>query len=118
MCCQMFSTGFGSGHLGGSGTSVMLEGTISLSGTCHAAWSRMRTFPHTMPPVEQRFVISRAVSDAGVRRYDFHGLSYEYISSRLPAVSLRLAEGRTIIVHLGGLAPVCVRCAGRDDHPR
>ncbi len=42
MYCQMFSIGFSSGHLGGSGTSVMLGGTVSLSDTCHPARSRMR----------------------------------------------------------------------------
>src|SRR5215204_3503533 len=43
MNCQMFSTGLSSGHLGGSGTSVMFGGTMSLSDRCQPAWSRTST---------------------------------------------------------------------------
>ena len=39
MNCQTFSCGFSAGHLGGSGTMVMLAGTRSLAETCHPAWS-------------------------------------------------------------------------------
>ncbi len=42
-----------------------------------------------------------------MRRYGFHGLSYEYIASRLPAVSPALAEGKVVVAHLGSGASLC-----------
>jgi acetate kinase len=71
-------------------------------------------FHQTMPPVAQHFALPRAVSDRGVRRYGFHGLSYEYIASRLPSVSPRLAQGRVITAHLGAGASLCAMLAGRS----
>ena len=68
-------------------------------------------FHHTMPAVAQRMALPRAV---GVRRYGFHGLSYEYIASCLPAVSPRLASGRVIVAHLGSGASLCALQAGRS----
>jgi acetate kinase len=54
-------------------------------------------FHHRMPEEARRLPLPRALWDAGIRRYGFHGLSYEYIVWRLgPA-----ARGRTIIAHLG-----------------
>ena len=43
----------------------------------------------------------------GVERYGFHGLSYEYIASRLPEVAPGIAEGRVIVAHLGSGASMC-----------
>ena len=71
-------------------------------------------FHHTLPPVARMFALPRAVADAGVRRYGFHGLSYEYIASCLPAVSPRLASGRVIVAHLGAGASLCALQAGRS----
>jgi acetate kinase len=71
-------------------------------------------FHHAMPPVTRYFALPRAVSDRGVRRYGFHGLSYEYIASRLPSVSPRLAQGRVITAHLGSGASLCALLAGRS----
>jgi acetate kinase len=64
-------------------------------------------FHHTLPPVAARFALPRALSVAGVRRYGFHGLSYEYIASCLPQQSPALARGRVIAAHLGSGASLC-----------
>jgi acetate kinase len=47
------------------------------------------------------------IYESGVRRYGFHGLSYEYIASRLPQVAPEIAEGRVIVAHLGSGASLC-----------
>lgn len=64
-------------------------------------------FHATMPRIERLFGLPREMLDAGVVRYGFHGLSYEYIASRLAALDLRAAQGRTIVAHLGNGASVC-----------
>ena len=69
-------------------------------------------FHHTLPPVARRFALPRALEEAGVRRYGFHGLSFEYIASRLPDISPRLAKGRVIAAHLGAGASLCAMQAG------
>jgi acetate kinase len=61
-------------------------------------------FHHTMPPVAARFAIPRAFEAAGVRRYGFHGLSYEYIAGQLPPT---LEHARVIVAHLGSGASLC-----------
>lgn len=65
------------------------------------------SFHHTMPEIATRFAIPRKFHDEGVRRYGFHGLSYEYIASRLPEIAPHLAIGRVIIAHLGNGASMC-----------
>jgi acetate kinase len=70
-------------------------------------------FHHTLPPVAARFALPRAVSDAGVRRYGFHGLSYEYIADCLKQQFPALARGRVIAAHLGSGASLC---ALQDGH--
>jgi acetate kinase len=69
-------------------------------------------FHRTMPEVAQAFALPRAMFEEGVRRYGFHGLSYEYIASVLPEVSPRLAEGRCVVAHLGNGASACALRAG------
>jgi acetate kinase len=64
-------------------------------------------FHHTLPPVAARFALPRALSAAGVRRYGFHGLSYEYIAGCLMQRSPALARGRVIAAHLGSGASLC-----------
>jgi len=64
-------------------------------------------FHHTMPLVAQRFALPRAICDAGVRRYGFHGLSYEYIAGRLASELPALARSRVIVAHLGAGASLC-----------
>jgi acetate kinase len=64
-------------------------------------------FHHTLPPVAREFALPRAITQAGVRRYGFHGLSYEYISSVLQQQLPELARGRVIVAHLGSGASMC-----------
>jgi acetate kinase len=49
-----------------------------------------------------------------VRRYGFHGLSYEYIASRLGEVAPEIAEGRVVVAHLGSGASMCAISAGKS----
>ena len=51
---------------------------------------------------------------AGVRRYGFHGLSYEYIASVLPQVAPAIAQGRVIVAHLGSGASLCALRGGKS----
>ena len=71
-------------------------------------------FHHTMPPVATRFALPREYEKAGVRRYGFHGLSYEYISRRLAEIAPDLAKGRVIAAHLGNGASLCAMLRGRS----
>lgn len=65
-------------------------------------------FHHGQPPVAMEFALPRSITDEGVRRYGFHGLSYEYIASVLPeAIGVAEAEGRIIVAHLGSGASMC-----------
>jgi acetate kinase len=50
----------------------------------------------------------------GACRYGFHGLSYEYIASRLPQVAPKIAAGRVIVAHLGSGASMCALAGGRS----
>ena len=52
--------------------------------------------------------------EAGVRRYGFHGLSYEYIASALPNVAPEIARGRVVVAHLGSGASLCAMKAGQS----
>ncbi|WP_416759761.1 acetate/propionate family kinase [Roseateles sp. So40a] len=64
--------------------------------------------------VADAFALPYELFEAGVRRYGFHGLSYEYIASRLPVLSPRLADGRTVVLHLGNGASACALHRGRS----
>jgi acetate kinase len=66
------------------------------------------------PAVAQMFALPKALSDAGVRRYGFHGLSYEYIASVLPRFDERAARGKTVVLHLGNGASMCALESGRS----
>jgi len=68
----------------------------------------------TNPPLAQMFALPQEFSDAGVRRYGFHGLSYEYIACVLPQFDERAARGRTVVLHLGNGASMCALNAGRS----
>jgi acetate kinase len=59
------------------------------------------------PPVAELIPLPKEIRDAGVQRYGFHGLSYEYIASVLPDVAPPIAEGRVIVAHLGSGASLC-----------
>ena len=71
-------------------------------------------FHRTQPDVAQRYAIPRRFTDAGVRRYGFHGLSYEYIVSILPELDAALATARIIVAHLGNGASLCAIQSGRS----
>ena len=72
------------------------------------------SFHRSNPELAQRFALPAAFHDAGVRRYGFHGLSYEYIASVLPQFDPRAAAGRTIVLHLGNGSSMCALEAGRS----
>jgi len=63
-------------------------------------------FHRTLSPLETTFAIDRKLTDKGIRRFGFHGLSYQYITHVLQQVSPRSA-GRTIMAHLGNGASLC-----------
>ncbi len=69
-------------------------------------------FHHTLPPVARRVAIPRAFEAQGVRRYGFHGLSFEFVARRLAECSPRLARGRVIVAHLGSGASLCALLDG------
>jgi acetate kinase len=64
-------------------------------------------FHHTLPQVEQMIALPHAYWERGVRRYGFHGLSYEYMSVVLAERHGDAARGRTIVAHLGSGASLC-----------
>jgi acetate kinase len=61
-----------------------------------------------------RFAIPERLYAEGVRRYGFHGLSYEFIARRLRRLAPGLAEGRVVVAHLGSGASLCALKAGRS----
>jgi acetate kinase len=71
-------------------------------------------FHHTMPSVAARIALPRALWAEGLRRYGFHGLSYEYIARRLKAQAPALARGRVIVAHLGSGASLCALLDARS----
>lgn len=71
-------------------------------------------FHHDRPEVATRFALPRALHDEGIRRYGFHGLSYEYVAARLAQVDPAMAAGRVIAAHLGNGASLCAMRAGRS----
>jgi acetate kinase len=64
-------------------------------------------FHHTLDPLETSFGLPRAMTGQGLRRYGFHGLSYDYIAGVLPQYDQRAAQGRTVVAHLGNGASLC-----------
>lgn len=71
-------------------------------------------FHRHQPWQAQTFAIPRALTDEGVRRYGFHGLSYEYIARRLPEIAPKLADARVVVAHLGSGASMCAIHGGRS----
>jgi acetate kinase len=64
-------------------------------------------FHSTQSQVARAFALPRDVTDLGVKRYGFHGLSYEYIASVLPDYAGAIADGRVVVAHLGNGASMC-----------
>jgi acetate kinase len=69
-------------------------------------------FHRSQPALAQAFALPSELTERGVRRYGFHGLSYAYIASVLPKFDPRAASGRTIVLHLGNGASMCALKSG------
>ncbi len=72
------------------------------------------SFHRTNPDVAQRFALPAKLHDAGVQRYGFHGLSYEYIASELPRMDAKAASAKVVVLHLGNGSSMCAMEAGRS----
>jgi len=64
--------------------------------------------------VADHYAIPRRLHEEGIRRYGFHGLSYEFIAKSLPDVAPEIAGGRVIVAHLGSGASMCAIHGGRS----
>ncbi|NMG28657.1 acetate/propionate family kinase [Aromatoleum evansii] len=71
-------------------------------------------FHRTQPPLAQAFALPRAISAEGVKRYGFHGLSYDYVARQLPDVIGERANGAVLIAHLGNGASMCALREGKS----
>jgi acetate kinase len=71
-------------------------------------------FHRAQPELAQMFALPYAISERGVRRYGFHGLSYEYIAGVLPRFDAKAGAGRVVVAHLGNGASMCAMQAGRS----
>jgi acetate kinase len=71
-------------------------------------------FHRSIPELAQLFALPPRFADAGIRRYGFHGLSYEYVATMLPGLDERAAGGRTVVFHLGNGASMCAMRNGRS----
>jgi acetate kinase len=66
------------------------------------------------PEIADRYALPEQFYQEGVRRYGFHGLSYEYIAGRLPELAPDIAKGRVVVAHLGSGASMCALNAGKS----
>ncbi|MGO3927667.1 acetate/propionate family kinase [Rhodopseudomonas pseudopalustris] len=72
-------------------------------------------FHHRLPPVATWFALPRELTAQGIRRYGFHGISYEYIAGALPGVAgSAIAYGRVVVAHLGAGASMCAMRARKS----
>jgi acetate kinase len=69
-------------------------------------------FHRSQPEIAQMFALPREIRMRGVRRYGFHGLSYDFIASVMGGYDSRLANGRVVVAHLGNGASLCAMKAG------
>ena len=69
-------------------------------------------FHRSQPPVAQAFALPPDITERGVHRYGFHGLSYEYIARTLPQFDATAASGRVIVAHLGNGSSLCAMRGG------
>lgn len=72
------------------------------------------SFHRSVPELAQMFALPAGLHEAGLRRYGFHGVSYEYVASVLPRHDPAAAAGRTIALHLGNGASMCALQSGRS----
>jgi acetate kinase len=71
-------------------------------------------FHRAQPALAQAFALPPRITERGVLRYGFHGLSYEYIAQALPRIDARAASGKTVVLHLGNGASMCAIANGRS----
>lgn len=71
-------------------------------------------FHRTKPEVADIYALPLRFRDMGIRRWGFHGLSYDYISTQLPLLDPKLARGHTVVMHLGSGASLCGLVEGRS----
>lgn len=71
-------------------------------------------FHRTNPAVAQAFALPRRLTDKGIKRYGFHGLSYEYVAQQLPALMGERAQGRVVVAHLGNGSSACAILDGKS----
>jgi len=71
-------------------------------------------FHRNQPPIAQEFALPRELTAKGIRRYGFHGLSYEYIASVLPEMAPDCVDGKLVVAHLGNGASMCAIAHGRS----
>ena len=69
-------------------------------------------FHRTQSRLATSFALPASITDAGIQRYGFHGLSYEYIAGALGSVDARAARGKVVVAHLGNGASMCAMEAG------
>ena len=71
-------------------------------------------FHSTNPKVATTFALPRQLTEEGVRRYGFHGLSYEFIARRLREMNPAVAAGKVVVCHLGSGASMCAIKDGKS----
>src|SRR5436190_2153355 len=71
-------------------------------------------FHRAQPLVAQAFALPKSITDRGVIRYGFHGLSYEYIASALADHDARAARGKVVVLHLGNGSSMCAMANGQS----
>ena len=71
-------------------------------------------FHHHLKPPVSRYAIPRRFEEEGVRKYGFHGLSYEFVAGRLAEIAPELHSGRVVVAHLGNGASLCAMRDGRS----
>lgn len=71
-------------------------------------------FHHGLMPPVSRFALPRRFEEVGIRRYGFHGLSFEFIARRLAEIAPALASKRTVVAHLGNGASLCAMRNGKS----
>ena len=71
-------------------------------------------FHQTQAPLSQSYALPRELTESGIRRYGFHGLSYEFVSDRLAQVAPEHASKKIVVAHLGNGASLCALHEGRS----
>jgi acetate kinase len=71
-------------------------------------------FHRGQPPVAEAFALPKSITERGVIRYGFHGLSYEYIAGAFPQHDEHAAAGKVVVLHLGNGSSMCAMAGGRS----